>query len=172
MRHDSKNSGSSPLRAQARAGDRPWSFVTGKGVFSTPVIGPDETVYAGSADTYFYAVGRNGKLRWRFKTGEIIDSAAVLGRGGTVTFGSGDEYIYRLRSAKRRLRAAPTERQPVVFQNLARPPELLVSRDRAQPVARNRSGRFRAPVTGRSPHSKRDVPAEGSPALPPDDPRA
>ena len=95
MRHDSKNSGSSPLRARTRAGDRPWSFVTGKGVFSTPVVGPDETVYVGSADTYFYAVGRNGKLRWRFKTGEIIDSAAVLGRGGTVTFGSGDEYIYR-----------------------------------------------------------------------------
>jgi outer membrane protein assembly factor BamB len=80
--------------------------VTGKGVFSTPVVGPDETVYAGSADTYFSAIGRNGRMRWRFKTGEIVDSAAVLGRGGTVTFGSGDEYIYRLRSAKRRLSRA------------------------------------------------------------------
>jgi len=87
----------------------PWTFRTGKGVFSTPVVGADETVYAGSADTWFYAIGRGGRLRWRFKTGEIIDSAAVLGRrerrlgSSTVTFGSGDERIYRLRTTPGRL---------------------------------------------------------------------
>ncbi len=97
MRHDHFNTGRSPIRARYHAGDRPWAFVTGKGVFSTPIVGRDETVYAGSADTRFYAI-RDGRLRWRFKTGEIIDSAGVLGRGGTVTFGSGDERIYRLRS--------------------------------------------------------------------------
>ena len=87
-----------PRRATTR-GDRPWSFRTGKGVFSTPVVGADETVYVGSADTWFYALGPGGTLRWRYKTGEIIDSApAVARRGGTVTFGSGDEHIYRLRT--------------------------------------------------------------------------
>ena len=50
-------------------------------MFSTPVVGADETVYAGSADTWFYALGRGGRLRWRYKTGEIIDSAGVLGAG-------------------------------------------------------------------------------------------
>jgi outer membrane protein assembly factor BamB len=94
MRHDRRNTGSSPVRGRYRRGDRPWRFRTGKGVFSTPVIGRDETVYAGSADTWFYALGPNGRPRWRYKTGEIIDSAGVLGRG-TVTFGSGDEHIYR-----------------------------------------------------------------------------
>ena len=75
MRHDRRNTGASPIRGRYHAGDRPWSFRTGKGVFSTPVIGADETVYAGSADTWFYALGRGGRLRWRYKTGEIIDSA-------------------------------------------------------------------------------------------------
>ena len=97
MRHDRFNTGRSPIRANYHPGDRPWAFTTGKGVFSTPIVDRDESVYVGSADTHFYAI-RNGHLRWRFKTGEIIDSAGVLGRGGTVTFGSGDERVYRLRS--------------------------------------------------------------------------
>jgi outer membrane protein assembly factor BamB len=97
MRHDRFNTGRSPIRAAYHPGDRPWAFTTGKGVFSTPIVDRHETVYAGSADTNFYAI-RNGRARWRFKTGEIIDSAGVLGRGGTVTFGSGDERIYRLRA--------------------------------------------------------------------------
>ncbi len=104
MRHDRRNTGASPIRARYRRGDRPWSFRTAKGVFSTPVVGADETVYVGSGDRRFYALGPGGHLRWRYRTGEIIDSAAVLGRrerrlgSSTVTFGSGDEQIYRLRS--------------------------------------------------------------------------
>lgn len=106
MRHDRFNTGRSPIRGRYHAGDRPWAFKTSKGIFSTPIVGRDETVYAGSADTWFYAIGRKVRRRWRFKTGEIIDSAGVLGRGGTVTFGSGDEHIYRLRSRPRRLTRA------------------------------------------------------------------
>jgi outer membrane protein assembly factor BamB len=97
MRHDRHNTGRSPIRARYHPGDRPWAFRSGKGVFSTPIVGRDETVYAGSADSWFYAI-KDGRAKWRFKTGEIIDSAGVLGRDGTVTFGSGDERIYRLRS--------------------------------------------------------------------------
>src|SRR5215217_3912325 len=97
MRHDRFNTGRSPIRARYHRGDRPWAFATRKGVFSTPIVDSHETVYAGSADTNFYAI-RNGRPRWRFKSGEIIDSAGVLGRGGTVTFGSGDEHVYRLRN--------------------------------------------------------------------------
>ena len=36
MRHDRRNTGASPLRGRYHAGDRPWRFRTGKGVFSTP----------------------------------------------------------------------------------------------------------------------------------------
>jgi len=99
MRHDARNTGRSSLPGTYRGG-KPWAFRTGKGIFSTPVIGADGTVYVGSADSSFYAIRSTGKLRWKFRTGNIIDSAAVL-RGKTVTFGSGDETLYRLTTKRR-----------------------------------------------------------------------
>jgi outer membrane protein assembly factor BamB len=95
MRHDLRNTGASPIVGRYR-GERPWRAQTGRGIFSTPVIGADGTAYVGSADRSFYAVAPGGRVRWRFRTGGIIDAAAALG-GGTVTFGSGDERLYRLR---------------------------------------------------------------------------
>ncbi len=99
MRHDARNTGRTSIPGVYR-GDKPWAFKTGKGIFSTPVIGADGTVYVGSADSDFYAIRGSGKLRWKFKTGNIIDSAAVL-RGNTVTFGSGDEVLYRLTTKRK-----------------------------------------------------------------------
>ena len=106
MRRDSRNTGASPVRAVYR-GDRPWAFATARGIFSTPVIGGNGTVYVGSADGTFYALGRDGRVVWRFRTGGIIDSAAALasrakkGRSAPVIFGSGDERLYRLRTTRR-----------------------------------------------------------------------
>src|SRR2546430_4379426 len=108
MRHDRRNTGASPVRA-AYHGGRPWAFTTGKGIFSTPFVGGDGTVYVGSADTYFYAIAPNGRARWRFRTGNIIDSAGVIGaynpklRTNPITFGSADEYLYHLRSERGRM---------------------------------------------------------------------
>ena len=34
----------------------PWTYRTGKGIFSSPVIDKDGTVYVGSADKRFYAI--------------------------------------------------------------------------------------------------------------------
>ena len=102
FRRDRRNTGRSTLPA-VYSGDYPWSFATGKGIFSTPVIDGDGIVYVGSADHYFYAVNPDGSLRWRYKTGELIDSAAALhrtepGSPPTVTFGSGDGFLYHLRT--------------------------------------------------------------------------
>ena len=103
FRRDRRNTGQSALPA-TYAGDRPWSFATGKGIFSTPVIDGDGTVYVGSADHSFYAINVDGTLRWRFETGEIIDSAAALPRreltGGrpAVIVPSGDGHLYALRT--------------------------------------------------------------------------
>jgi outer membrane protein assembly factor BamB len=107
MRRDGRNTAMSPIRARYR-GDRPWSARTGRGIFSTPVIGGDETVYVGSADGSFYALGRDGRIAWRFGTGGIIDAAAALGRRNRagrfpITIGSGDESLYQLRSGPRGL---------------------------------------------------------------------
>ena len=107
MRHDPRNTGRNPIVARYH-GDRPWAFRTGRGIFSTPVIGGDGTVYVGSADTYFYAIGRGGRLRWRLKTGGIIDAAAALSRfderlgSAPLTFGSGDERLYHVTTPRTR----------------------------------------------------------------------
>jgi len=103
FRHDTRNSGFSPIRA-VYAGDKPWMFQTGKGIFSTPVIDDKGTVYVGSADHFFYALNPDGTLKWRYETGEIIDSAGALAtydpsRGyATITFISGDGKMYRFRT--------------------------------------------------------------------------
>lgn len=77
-----------------------WVFPTGKGIFSTPVVGADGTVYVGSASRFFYALdGATGALDWRFETGEIIDSSALLDDQGRVYFGSGDGTLYALDAA-------------------------------------------------------------------------
>src|SRR5690242_4099279 len=101
MRHDRRNTGQSSIVSRYH-GDRPWAFRTGKGIFSTAVIGGDRTIYVGSADTWFYAIAPSGRRRWRFRTGNIIDSAAVVGPQ-SVTFGSGDEFLYQLRTDRRHL---------------------------------------------------------------------
>jgi outer membrane protein assembly factor BamB len=100
FRHDHRNTGWSPLVGHPN-GDAPWSFATGKGIFSTPVIDGEGTIYVGSADHVFYAIGRDGRERWRFETGEIIDSAAALLRRdakgrASVVVPSGDGRLYKL----------------------------------------------------------------------------
>ena len=72
----------------------PWVFVTGKGIFSSPVIDGDGNIYVGSADRTFYALAPDGTERWSLETGEIIDSSALLDDRGRVYFGSGDGHLY------------------------------------------------------------------------------
>lgn len=108
MRRDRRNTGASPIRSIYH-GDRPWGFATGRGIFSTPIVGGDGDVYVGSADSWFYAIRPNGKLSWKLKTGYEIDSAGVIGaynrrlRTSPITFGSADEHLYHVRSERRRL---------------------------------------------------------------------
>jgi outer membrane protein assembly factor BamB len=103
FRRDEHNTGASPLPA-VYAGDKPWFFQTGKGLFVTPVIDGKGTVYVGSADHYFYALNPDGTLKWKYQTGEIIDSAAALtgpdplSGAPTITFISGDGKMYRFRT--------------------------------------------------------------------------
>ncbi|MBW2523685.1 MAG: PQQ-like beta-propeller repeat protein [Deltaproteobacteria bacterium] len=73
-----------------------WTLPTGKGIFSTPVVGADNRVYVGSADRYFYAIDPDGTIAWQRLTGEIIDSSALLDDQGRVYFGSGDGTLYAL----------------------------------------------------------------------------
>src|SRR5687768_7670683 len=93
FRHDLRQTGRSELPPRV-TDDRPWVFHTGKGIFSSAVIGADGTIYIGSADRTFYAIGADGALRWSRPTGEIIDSSALLDDRGRVYVGSGDGHLY------------------------------------------------------------------------------
>src|SRR5580704_17375459 len=54
-----------------------WNFPTGAGIFSSPIVAADGTVYFGSASQTFYALNADGTTRWTIPTGEIIDSAGL-----------------------------------------------------------------------------------------------
>ncbi|MCB0900815.1 MAG: PQQ-binding-like beta-propeller repeat protein [Actinobacteria bacterium] len=95
MRHDLRNTGASDLRG-LDPGTKPWSFQTGKGIFSTPVIAADGTIYVGSADHNLYGLSEEGEEVWRFETGEIIDTAPALLDDDTLIIGSGDENMYKV----------------------------------------------------------------------------
>jgi outer membrane protein assembly factor BamB len=93
FRRDSIQDGLSPV-TPSYDGSKPWSYTTGRGVFSSPVVAGDGTVYVGSGDRYFYAFDPTGKVLWQKLTGEIIDSSALLDNKGSVYVGSGDGKVY------------------------------------------------------------------------------
>lgn len=95
MRHDLRNTGASDIRG-VDPGSDPWTFQTGKGIFSTPVVAADGTVYIGSADHNLYGLDEAGQEVWRFETGEIIDTAPALLDDQTLIIGSGDEKMYKV----------------------------------------------------------------------------
>jgi outer membrane protein assembly factor BamB len=93
FRANELNNGRSPVKP-AENDKKPWSYRTGKGIFSSPVVDEDGVCYVGSADHTFYAINPDGSVKWRIKTGEIIDSSALLDDKGFVYFGSGDASVY------------------------------------------------------------------------------
>lgn len=95
FRADSAQTGRGRARASDGAGT-PWTVSTGKGIFASPVVDAQGTVYIGSADRMFRAIDAEGTVRWSFETGEIIDSSALLDDEGRVIFGSGDGHVYAL----------------------------------------------------------------------------
>lgn len=92
FRQNERQNGRAPVKPSS--GGALWTVPTGKGIFSTPVVGADGTVYVGSADRTFYALNADGSERWSLLTGEIIDSSALLDDKGRVYFGSGDGHLY------------------------------------------------------------------------------
>ena len=102
MRHDLRNTGASDLTARDTGLD-PWSVTTGRGIFSTPVVANDGTIYVGSADHTLYGLDRTGTKVWTYRTRGIIDTAPALlapesGIGESLVFGSGDQVLRRVRT--------------------------------------------------------------------------
>ena len=73
-----------------------WSYATGDALLSSPALGSNDTVYAGSYDQYLYAIdSTNGQLRWRYSVAPsgnneyaYIFSSPAIGADGTIYFGT------------------------------------------------------------------------------------
>ncbi|CAN2047262.1 outer membrane protein assembly factor BamB [Candidatus Magnetomoraceae bacterium gMMP-13] len=91
--HDAKHTGQSEY-AEKSYGLLKWRFQTDNSITSSPVIGPDNTLYTGSTDFYLYAINPDGSLKWKYKTGYSIYSSPAIGTDGTVYAGSYDNYLY------------------------------------------------------------------------------
>jgi outer membrane protein assembly factor BamB len=98
-RGSGQNPGNFPLsRAEI------WRYTTdGRIVYSSPVLGPDGTLYVGSDDHHIYAIHtlRNssvaaGSLKWRYRTQDQVLSSPILGPDGTLYVGSNDDHIYAI----------------------------------------------------------------------------
>ncbi len=91
MRGDFRNRGRMQVSPEFRDDLGIRHFRTGNAIFSTPVIGADETVYVGSADHVFYALDPIANaVKWTKDVGEVIDSASTIGEDGSIYVPSGN----------------------------------------------------------------------------------
>jgi len=86
----------SSAAAHGQDGTMKWSFMTGSWVDSSPALGMDGTVYAGSFDGNLYAINPNGTMQWTFPTGSSIWSSPAIGTDGTLYVGSNDDNLYAI----------------------------------------------------------------------------
>jgi len=84
-----------------------WQFKVGATVESSPVIGPNGTIYVGAHDNNLYAINPNGTLKWKFKAGEPVIheefnvskgilSAPAVDKDGTIYFTTLSDYFIAL----------------------------------------------------------------------------
>jgi outer membrane protein assembly factor BamB len=99
FRHDQRHTALSTIDTSANAGTLKWKFTTGDGVFSSPALGADGTIYFGSDDHNLYALNPDGTSKWKFTSTNAINSSPALGADGTIYFGSDDNNLYALNPA-------------------------------------------------------------------------
>jgi hypothetical protein len=83
------------------AGRLKWKFATNGQVYSSPVLGPDGSLYVGSYDNNIYAIDTAGSLKWKFATDGRIWASPVLGPDDTLYVGSLGKNIYAIDTAGR-----------------------------------------------------------------------
>ena len=124
---DAQHTGYSPFTGPENPNLR-WRLDLEGEIISSPVVGPDGTVYLGSVirDTRhpkhsITAVRNDGTVKWRFETGwrdTQTQSSPALGADGRVYVGAQDGYFYALHPdgtlAWRIAAAGPVQQHPVV----------------------------------------------------------
>jgi outer membrane protein assembly factor BamB len=70
----------------------------GLSFYSSPAIGSNGAIVAGSPDGSLYAVNADGTLRWKYTTGNRIWSSPAIAPDGTIYVGSYDDTLYAVNS--------------------------------------------------------------------------
>lgn len=87
-----------------------WTYPTQALIWSSASIGPDGTVYVGSADYSFYCLnGTTGSLKWRrTSTGGVHSSPALDPVSGTLFYGCNDGSVYAVDASDGAVRSVYT----------------------------------------------------------------
>lgn len=94
-----------------------WKFKTDGPIRGTSVL-VDDKLYFGSADGFFYALGKeDGNLQWKFKTGGSISGAPAFSES-TVFIAARDNYLYAIESVSGKLKWK-FQMQPDLQENFA-----------------------------------------------------
>jgi len=87
LQGDAQHTGASPYIGPEVPSVK-WSFDPGGGALSSPAIGPDGTLYAGSADGKAYAVSHDGAQQWSVAAGNPLLGSPAISADGTIYFAS------------------------------------------------------------------------------------
>lgn len=104
---DVRHTGLSKYDTSKVDGTVKWTFETGGGIESSPVIGSDETIYFGSHDGFLYAVGSDGSLKWKFKvadpvydqrwkTAKAIMATPAIDKNGLIYINGSSNYLHAI----------------------------------------------------------------------------
>ncbi len=96
FRQNIQSTGLSSVDTGSTTGALKWSYTTGNGVYSSPAIGADGTIYVGSDDSYIHAINPNGTVKWTYPTGDYVESSPAIGTDGTIYAGSTDYSLYAI----------------------------------------------------------------------------
>jgi outer membrane protein assembly factor BamB len=96
FRQNLNHNGFSPYDTSSNTGKLKWNFTTNDSIWSSPIIGPDGTIYIGSFDNKLYAINPNGSEKWNFTTGLLIWSSPAISSDGTIYVGSKGNKLYAI----------------------------------------------------------------------------
>jgi outer membrane protein assembly factor BamB len=93
--HDNNNTGQSQYKGP-QTNTTKWKHAADGGIFSSPAIGNDGTIYYGSLDKKFYALTPNGTEKWSFDCGSVIGISPAIDEDGIIYFASDSRIFYAL----------------------------------------------------------------------------